>query len=136
MTAVSRSQLAKATAATLLAFLVVDGVWLGFIMTETYRGWLNGHMLATPRYAPAALFYVLYTTGVMVFAVLPALREQSLAKAAKLGALLGLVAYGTYDLSNYATLDFWPLPMTVVDIVWGGVLSCIAACAGMLAGRR
>ena len=65
-----------------------------------------------------------------------ALRAGTLSKAAQLGALLGLVAYGTYDLSNYATLDFWQLPMTVVDIVWGAVLSCIAASAGYLAARR
>lgn len=131
-----RGQLVKAALATLAAFLAIDAVWLGLIMTDTYRGWLGDMMLAEPRYVPAALFYLLYTVGVMVFAVLPALKAGNLGRAAKLGALLGLVAYGTYDLSNYATLTFWPLPMTVVDIAWGTVLSCLAACAGYLAGRR
>lgn len=133
---VSTSRLVKGALATLVAFLIADGIWLGLVMPDTYRAWLGGHMLDMPRYAPAILFYLLYTTGVMVFAVLPALRAGTLSKAAQLGALLGLVAYGTYDLSNYATLDFWQLPMTIVDIIWGGVLSCIAASAGYLAARR
>lgn len=133
---VSTRQLVKASLAVLVAFLIADGIWLGLVMPDTYRAWLGGHMLDMPRLAPAGIFYVLYTVGVMVFAVLPALRAGTLSKAAQLGALLGLVAYGTYDLSNYATLDFWQLPMTVVDIVWGAVLSCIAASAGYLAARR
>ncbi|SHH55911.1 DUF2177 family protein [Massilia sp. CF038] len=120
----------------MLAMLVIDGIWLGVLMADTYRDWLGEMMLDQPRWTPAALFYLLYTTGLVVFAVLPALRSNRLRQAALLGGLLGLVAYGTYDLSNLATLKQWSVTLTVVDVLWGGVLSALASCAGYLAARR
>ena len=51
-------------------------------------------------------------------------------KAVAMGALLGLVAYATYDLSNLATLQGWSLAVTVVDIAWGTCVSGLAALAG------
>jgi len=39
-----------------------------------------------------------------------------------LGALLGLISYATYDLTNLATIKDWPLLVTIVDIIWGTVL--------------
>ncbi|HEY0063795.1 MAG TPA: DUF2177 family protein [Telluria sp.] len=122
--------------AAMVAMLVVDGIWLGVLMADTYRDWLGGLMLDQPRWIPAALFYLLYTSGLVVFAVLPALRSSRLREAALLGGLLGLVAYGTYDLSNLATLKQWSVTLTVVDVLWGGVLSALASSAGYLAARR
>lgn len=87
--------------ATLLTFLLLDGIWLGLLMAPTYRELLGSLMLEKPLLLPAAVFYCLYVIGCVVFVVLPALSWQ---RAAKLGALLGLVAYGTYDLTNWATL--------------------------------
>jgi uncharacterized membrane protein len=39
------------------------------------------------------------------------------------GAFFGLVTYATYDLTNLATLKDFPLLVTIVDLVWGMVLS-------------
>ena len=89
---------------TLFAFLVLDGLWLGVLMGPTYKSLLGPLMLDQPRLLPAALFYLLYVLGCVVFVVLPSASWQ---RAARLGALLGLVAYGTYDLSNWATLQGW-----------------------------
>ena len=125
-----------AYAGALLALLVIDGVWLGLLMADTYRAWLGGMMLATPRWTPAVLFYLLYAGGLLVFAVLPALRAQRWRMAMGLGGLLGLVAYGTYDLTNLATLKQWPWVLTVVDLAWGTLLSALAAGAAYAAGRR
>ena len=74
--------------------------------------------------------------GLLVFALLPDLRARRGRTAAALGALLGLVAYGTYDLSNYATLQAWPAALTVIDMAWGAVLSAMSATAGYLAASR
>src|SRR5471032_3086997 len=93
-----------AYAGTLLAFLVLDGLWLGVLMAPTYRALLGSLMLDQPLLAPAALFYLLYVVGCVVFVVLPAITWR---RATCLGTLLGLVAYGTYDLSNWATLRGW-----------------------------
>jgi uncharacterized membrane protein len=122
--------------ATLLAFLVLDGLWLGVLMGPTYRAWLGGLMLATPVIAPAVLFYLLYGAGIVFFGVLPGLRHHSIGKAAGHSALLGLMAYGTYDLTNWATLQGWPGQLSVVDWGWGTFASGVAGAFGYLAARR
>lgn len=91
--------------AALLFLLVADGIWLGLLMPQQYQAWIGPLMRAQPPLLPAAAFYLLYPVGVVVFAVLPALARQSWTRCAALGALLGLLAYGTYDLSNLATLQ-------------------------------
>ena len=121
---------------TLVTFLAIDALWLTVLMGATYKSYLGALMLAQPKLVPAALFYLLYTVGLVVFAVLPALRADDWRQAAMLGALLGLVAYATYDLSNLATLRNWPMPLTVIDIAWGTVLSCIAASVGFWVAQR
>jgi uncharacterized membrane protein len=121
---------------TLVAFLVLDGIWLGVLMGPVYREWLGPMMLDKPVPGPAVVFYLLYVAGLVYFAVLPALRRNSLGQAIQRGALLGLVAYGTYDLSNWATLQGWPAQMALVDMVWGTVASAAAATVGYRVTRR
>ncbi len=112
---------------TLLVILVMDAIWLGVVMPAQYRAWIGGLMLDTPRWVPAVLFYLLYAVGVTVFAALPGVREGSWTTALMYGALLGLVAYGTYDLSNFATLKAWPMQLVVVDMIWGAFITAAAA---------
>lgn len=129
-------QLALAYVTTLAAFLAVDAMWLGVVMKQRYAAWLGPLMLEQPKLLAAGLFYLLYVAGLLVFAVLPALRERSWRAAAWRAALLGLVSYGTYDLTNHATLKGWPLALTLTDLAWGAVLSCLAAMAGYAAASR
>lgn len=117
-------------AATLIAFLAIDFVWLGIVATKFYRQQLGPMMLDKPLLGVAFLFYALYAVGIVVFAITPGLREGSWRTAALLGALLGLVAYGTYDLTNLATLKGWPTPISLVDMAWGMALTAAAATAG------
>jgi uncharacterized membrane protein len=119
----------------LLFIAVADGLWLGVLMPQQYRAWLGPLMREQPLLLPAAAFYLLYPVGVTVFAVLPGLKQDSCQASAALGALLGLVAYGTYDLSNLATLKDWPLQLTLVDMVWGASLSAAAATVAFLVTR-
>lgn len=120
----------------LLAFLILDGLWLGVLMGSTYRAWLGPLMLEKPRIAPAVVFYLLYAAGLVVFAIQSGLRRNSLSHAVKRSALLGLVAYGTYDLSNWATLQGWPGQMAVVDMAWGTVASALAGAVGYWLAKR
>ncbi|WP_426618113.1 DUF2177 family protein [Pseudomonas rustica] len=119
--------------ATLLTFLLLDGIWLGLLMAPTYRELLGSLMLEKPLLLPAAVFYCLYVFGCVVFVVLPALSWQW---AVKRGALLGLVAYGTYDLTNWATLRGWSVQVTLMDWVWGMVATAVACAVGFLVVRR
>ena len=119
--------------ATLLTFLLLDGIWLGLLMAPTYRELLGSLMLEKPLLLPAAVFYCLYVIGCVVFVVLPALSWQ---RAAKLGALLGLVAYGTYDLTNWATLRDWSVQVSLMHWAWGTVATAVACMVGYLVAKR
>lgn len=117
------------------AFLAIDSVWLSQMASRFYRPALGEMLAEKPNLAAAAVFYVLYVTGILVLAVLPALEKGGFGRAAMLGAFVGLFAYGTYDLTNHATIRDWPLRLTVVDMFWGTILTSLAACAGYWAMR-
>jgi uncharacterized membrane protein len=119
----------------LLALCALDAVWLT-TMLPTYQHALGTLLNPTPALAPAGLFYLLYAVGVVVLVVLPGIETPRWDAVAVRGALFGLVAYGTYDLTNQATLRNWPMGLTVLDMAWGTVLTAIAATvAHAIAGR-
>lgn len=122
--------------ATGLYMAVVDSVWLTS-MINVYRQNIGEILLPDSiRFAPAIAFYLLYIFGIVWFAISPALiAGGSLQTAALNGALLGLVCYGTYDLTNQATLKVWPTFITAMDMTWGAFLTATAAVAGTLAAR-
>ncbi|TCK23640.1 putative membrane protein [Ancylobacter aquaticus] len=128
-------QFIVAYASTGLVFLALDALWLGFMSSRVYRPLIGELMAEQPNWPPAVLFYVLYIAGVVVFAVQPALASGRWTTALALGAFLGLVAYGTYDLTNHATLRNWPAAMTAIDLAWGTLLTALATTAGMLITR-
>lgn len=112
-----------AYALTALVFLAMDAVWLSAMHTSLYRPAIGHLMAATVDWTAAGLFYALYVTGLLVFAVAPALASGRWANALGRGALFGLLAYATYDLTNQATLRDWPWRVTLVDLAWGAFVS-------------
>ncbi len=128
-------QLTIAYLATLVVFSIVDTLWLGVVARGFYRAELGDLLAPEVRLWAAVLFYLVYAAGIVVFAVLPAIRAESLVTALVMGALFGFFAYATYDLTNLATLRDWPLRMSVVDMAWGTVLTAGGAVAGSMAAR-
>ena len=120
----------------LLAFLVLDGLWLGVLMSSTYKELLGPLMLVQPKWGPAISFYLLYVVGVVFFVVLPSLARGSARRAAVSGAFFGLVAYGTYDLTNWATLQGWSTQLALMDWAWGALLTCLASLSGYWTARK
>ena len=118
--------------AALVAMAVVDGVWLGVVARGLYRRQLGFLMAERPNWAAAVAFYLLYVLGVTILAVLPAIDAGSVGEAAWRGALFGLVAYATYDLTNAATLRGWPTSITLIDMAWGTALTTVVASASAL----
>lgn len=114
---------------TLATFCVIDFLWLGAIAPGFYKSQIGPLLLEKPNLVPAAIFYLLYAAGLVFFCVYPALDASAWTRAALLGAVLGLLAYATYDLSNLATLKGWSGLLSVVDIVWGAAVSAAAATA-------
>jgi uncharacterized membrane protein len=119
--------------ASLAAMAVLDGLWLGLVARGFYRQQLGFLMAETPNWAAAVVFYLVYTVGVTVFVVQPAVDASSLGTAMWRGALFGLVAYATYDLTNMATVRGWPTLVTIVDLAWGVVLTAAVALAATAA---
>lgn len=110
-------------------FFAIDMVWLGLVAPRFYRAQI-GHLLSgTVNWVPAILFYLLFLVGLLVFAVAPALHSGAWTDALVYGGLFGFFTYMTYDLTNFATMKDWPLLVTVVDLIWGTVLSGAVATA-------
>ena len=120
----------------LLAFLILDGLWLGVLMSSTYKELFGPLMLASPNWGPAAVFYLLYVVGVVFFVVRPALAHGSARRAAVTGAFFGLIAYGTYDMTNWATLNGWSAQLELMDMAWGTLLTCLASLSGYWTARK
>jgi len=120
---------------TLAAFLAIDAVWLALVARTFYRRYLDWLMAANPNWIAALAFYLLFVVGVLVFVVVPGVEDGSLRRTLLKGALFGLIAYGTYDLTNQATVKNWPLTITAVDMVWGTVLSVAVSYIGFVAGK-
>ncbi len=114
--------------ATLLPMIVLDAMWLTTMASRFYAPKLGHLLVGGFKLGPAAVFYLMYAAGVALFVVWPAMQAgQSLPKVFLLGAFLGLLSYGAYDLTNQATLRDWPLIVTIVDMAWGAFLTGFAA---------
>lgn len=115
---------------TAFAFLAIDSVWLTNMANVFYRPAMGDMLAPSFRLAPAVVFYVIFVFGLVFFAVRPGLLAGSGAVVLLNGALLGFVAYATYDLTNQATLKNWSWALTIVDLIWGTVLSAVSAYIG------
>lgn len=127
-----------AYAKTAIAFLLLDGIWLGFIATSFFQEQL-GHVLRDEINLELALvFYLFYAVGIVLFGVRPALAENCaspIRTAAIFGGLFGFFAYATYDMTNYITLADWPEIVVLVDVTWGTFASTASAVAGVWRSR-
>jgi len=125
-----------AFASTFVIFVVIDFIWLRSMADMLYRPTLGDMLAPEFRLAPAVLFYLIFVAALTFFAVLPSLEPgKGLTTALLHGAIFGLAAYATYDLTNQATLKNWSTLLTVADLAWGTLLSAIAAGGGHLLTR-
>ncbi|MGE0767483.1 MAG: DUF2177 family protein [Hyphomicrobiaceae bacterium] len=120
---------AMAYAAALALFAVIDIVWLTTMGARLYKQTLGDILLPNINVAPAIAFYIIYPAGLVLFAIEPGLKSGSAVTALWSGALFGAFAYATYELTNYATLRNWTLQITLVDIIYGAVVSGTVAAA-------
>ncbi len=121
--------------AILLPFGMLDAVWLSLMGPRLYRPTLGDILLTNVNLPAAIAFYLIYPIGILVFATLPALKAGSVGPALMYGALFGLLAYATYDLTNQATLRNWTLQLTLADMAWGAVASGLAGAASFYITR-
>jgi uncharacterized membrane protein len=127
----------KLAAIGAVAFMVLDGVWLGVLMKNFYRDHLApivrlGDGGIAPNWPAAFVVYALLGAGIALF-VIPRTSTGSLAAA--YGALFGLVVYGVYDFTNYSTLRQWPFVLALADVAWGAMASAACAAAVRIVNR-
>jgi len=121
---------------TLISFLALDSVWLGFISPAFYDRYI-GHLMADePNFIAAGLFYLIFIGGLVYFAVQQGVTADSLRIGATRGAIYGLVTYATFDLTSQAVFRDWPTIVTIVDLVWGTVLSSATVALAVYLTRK
>lgn len=106
---------------------VLDIIWIGGFAMEFYRSMLGAFIADSVNWPAAAAFYIFFIITLIIFVLEPALKARSMQKALVLGALFGFATYMTYDLTNLATTRDWPLLITIVDIVWGTILTAVVS---------
>lgn len=124
-------------AITVTVFLGLDAIGINFLVRPVFERHV-GHLLSSPlRWGPAAMFYMVYVAGLLWFVSLPALANNAPLQALVGGMVLGFLCYGTYEMTNYATLRDWSLQQVAVDLTWGTVLTGFSAWLGVsiLSGR-
>jgi len=120
---------------TATVFLVLDAVMLKTVMKPLFEQHIGDWLLDEIRLRPAIIFYLFYVAGVLWFVSVSALRSEVPVNALIGGAILGAMAYGTYEFTNYATLRDWSLQMVAVDVTWGAVLTGFSAWVGVTLTR-
>ncbi len=128
-------RLARAYLATLVVFIVVDLIWIAFVVIGMYEREIGQMLLDSPNGATAAVFYLGYIAGVLLLASVPAIDKRSWKTAAINGAVLGAIAYGTYTVTNYTVLTGWTMTLVVTDIVWGAFITALCGVVGYVAAR-
>ena len=115
-------------------YLALDIFWLGFAAKEFFSRHL-GYLMDGVNFKAAALVYILYTVGVMIFVIVPSIEKGSLLRAAGMGALFGFFVYMTYDFTNYAVIRGWPGVVVAADIAWGMFVTAAVSAAGYCFGK-
>tara|TARA_X000000950_G_scaffold270383_1_gene350101 strand:+ start:702 stop:1112 length:411 start_codon:yes stop_codon:yes gene_type:complete len=125
--------------ATIIAsviFLIIDIIWLSFATRSFYRPLIGNLLTDKPVMWAAALFYILYVIGISLVVIQPCVESGNLLKTFYTGFIFGLVAYGTYNLTNMAVLKGWSPTVTFVDMFWGGSLTAVSATSGLYFAKK
>jgi uncharacterized membrane protein len=115
--------------AVLIPMIALDALWILLVAKQFYAQKIGFLFAESANMVPVLFFYPLYALGTAALVVSPALASGSWFDALWRGALLGLVSYGAYDLTNHATIANWPLSMTLVDMAWGMTVTALAGLA-------
>lgn len=112
---------------SIIVFLILDILWLGVFARKLYYKEIGVLLKDKINILPAIIFYIIFITALAIFVIIPSINSNSIKEVMILGALFGLVTYATYDLTNYATLNAFPLKIVIIDIFWGTFLGFITS---------
>ena len=125
-----------ATFLAALIFLIIDIIWLSFAVKSFYRPNIGHLLLDKPVMWAAAMFYIVYVVGIGVVIIEPSINFDSSFSFILKAFIFGLVAYGTYNLTNMATVKGWSPSVVFVDMIWGGSLTAFSSYYGILLAKK
>ncbi len=120
---------------SLVSYVILDSLWVGVIASGFYRKQLSFLFVDKINYLPIVVFYFLYVFGIVYIILEPNL-SKNLMHVFVSGLVLGLVAYGTYDLVNSATIKEWSNVATIVDMLWGGFATGLVSVITLFISRQ
>ncbi|RYU96712.1 DUF2177 family protein [Emticicia agri] len=121
---------------TTVIFAAIDLVWLGVIAKNLYQQKIGFIMADEVNWIAALIFYLMYIGGILYFVIFPSLDNGNWQTALLKGAILGALCYGTYDLTNWATLKNWPSEIVIIDILWGAFLTGLTATLSFIVSQK
>ncbi|AXI46784.1 DUF2177 domain-containing protein [Sulfitobacter sp. SK012] len=122
--------------ATIGVFLCLDFLGLSYLIKPIFERDIGPLLLDNFRIFPAFVFYAFYIAVLLWFVSVPALaQDRSLWWVFGNAALIGALAYGTYEFTNFATLKDWTSAMVATDLTWGVFLTAVSATAGVAIAR-
>ena len=128
--------LLSSTLLAALIFLIIDVIWLSFAVKSFYRPNIGHLLLDKPVMWASAMFYIVYVFGLGVIIIEPSLNFEDTIKFLFKVFIFGLVAYGTYNLTNMATVKGWSVSVVFVDMLWGGSLTAFSSYFGILIAKK
>jgi uncharacterized membrane protein len=128
--------LLTSTLFTALIFLIIDVIWLSFSVKYFYKPNIGHLLLDKPIMWAAAMFYVVYVIGLAVVIIEPSISSEETLKFLLKAFMFGLVAYGTYNLTNMATVKGWSPSVVFVDMFWGASLTAFSSYFGILLAKK
>ena len=121
---------------TSILFLIIDLIWLSFSVKYFYRPQLGALLNEKPVMWAAVLFYLIYVVGLAIIILQPAIKQDSTTQAFFTGIVFGIVAYGTYNFTNMATIKNWSPYVVLIDIIWGGFLTGTSSALGIYLSKK
>ena len=117
-------------------FLFIDIIWLSQFFSYIYQPNIGELLRENIIIFPAILFYIIYPLGATILVALPSLEKVLSRTIFIYGFVLGVIAYGTYNLTNMATLEGWSAKVVIIDMIWGGFLTGVSVLLGTLISKK
>ena len=121
---------------TIVTFLILDAIWLGFVAKDFYAKQLSLYLTDDVIWSSALIFYIIFNIGLLILVILPSIEKNSYATLIIYALTYGLVTFATYDLTNLATVKEWPLIVSVVDMAWGMFVAFSSASVAFFANKH
>lgn len=125
-------QIAATYISMFLVFVIVEALMLTFFMAPFFSKHIGHLMRSQINVYVTLIYYLLYVSGVLYFSYFAGFKSGSFQQTLLSGFLLGLLCYGVYDMTNFLVLKDWKIQMTIIDMVWGGIVTALISGVGFL----